>query len=85
MVAIHGLLVAFLPLDPTFAGVKPGLRRLIFVDGKIRSTTSFGREVKPSVACDNILLYVKDPFLGKIQYFIRNVSLASLLDDCCKK
>jgi hypothetical protein len=43
--------VACLPLDPKFAGSNPtkddGFLRVI----KIRSTTSFGGEVKPSVPC----------------------------------
>jgi hypothetical protein len=43
--------VAFLPLDPRFAGSNPaeddGFLRVI----KIRSTTSFGGEVKPSAPC----------------------------------
>jgi hypothetical protein len=43
--------VACLPLDPRFAGSNPaeddGFLRVI----KIRSMTSFGGEVKPSVAC----------------------------------
>jgi hypothetical protein len=29
---------------------------------KIRSTLSFGREVKPEVPCRKILRHVKDPF-----------------------
>jgi hypothetical protein len=29
---------------------------------KIRSTASFGGEVKPSALCHNILRHVKDPF-----------------------
>jgi hypothetical protein len=43
--------VACVPLDPRFAGSNKaeddGLLRVI----KIRSTTSFGGEVKPSVPC----------------------------------
>jgi hypothetical protein len=51
VVALGGLVVACLPLDPRFAGSNPaeddGFSRVI----KIRSTPSFGGEVKPSVPC----------------------------------
>jgi hypothetical protein len=50
-VTLGGLVTACLPLDPRFAGSNPaeddGFLRVI----KIRSTTSFGGEVKPSVPC----------------------------------
>jgi hypothetical protein len=46
-----GSVLACEPLDPRFAGSNPtgddGFLRVI----KIRSTTSFGGEVKPSVPC----------------------------------
>jgi hypothetical protein len=50
-----------LPLNPRFAGSNPtegdGFLRAI----KIRSTTAFGGEVKPSAPCCKILRHVKDP------------------------
>jgi hypothetical protein len=52
-----------IPLDPRIAGSNPaesdGLLRAI----KIRSTLSFGGEVKPSVPCRKILLLIKSPFI----------------------
>jgi hypothetical protein len=53
--------VACLPLDPRFAGSNPaeddGFSRVT----KIRSTPSFGGEVKPSVPCRR-LRHVKEPY-----------------------
>jgi hypothetical protein len=50
-ITLGGLVVACYPLDPRFAGSNPaeddGFLRVI----KIRSMTSFGGEVKPSVPC----------------------------------
>jgi hypothetical protein len=60
VVALGGLVVAYLPLDPTFAGSKPAEGLLSTI--KIRSTTSFGGEVKPSVLCRKILRLVKEPY-----------------------
>jgi hypothetical protein len=50
-----------MPLDPRFPDSNPaeddGFLRAI----KIRSTTSFGREIKPSATRYNILRHVKTP------------------------
>jgi hypothetical protein len=55
--------VACLPLDPRFAGSNPAEDDDLFLrEIKIRSTTSFGGEVKPSVSCRKILQHVKDPY-----------------------
>jgi hypothetical protein len=72
-VALGGLMVACLPLDPRFADSNPaeddGFLRVI----KIRSTTSFGGEVKPSApcrrltACKRTLQAWKRYFVSKIQ------------------
>jgi hypothetical protein len=73
-IALGGLVVACLLLDPWFAGSNPaedddGFLRVI----KIRSATSFGGEVKPSVpcrrftACKRTLRAWNRCFIGKIQ------------------
>jgi hypothetical protein len=49
LVALGCLMVACLSLDPRFAGSKPVRCRWILMAIKIRSTTSFRGEVKPSV------------------------------------
>jgi hypothetical protein len=55
------VVVIMLPMDPRFAGLNPteddGILRAI----QIRSTTSFGGKVKPSVPYRKILRYVKEP------------------------
>jgi hypothetical protein len=75
-------------LDPKFTGLNPAeddafLRAVI-----IRSTTSFGKEVKPSAPCRKILRRVKDPcgvwqryFAGKVSgdFSLSKFLLASLL------
>jgi hypothetical protein len=85
---LGGLVIACLQLDPRFAGSHPAE-----VDGflkaiKVRSMTSFKREVKPSVTCRYILRHVKYTcevwqryFVGKILLpFLSQVFPASLLD-----
>jgi hypothetical protein len=61
-VALGGLVVAILSLDPTFVGSNPdeddGFLRAI----KIRSTTFFGGEVKPLVPCRKVFRYVKENY-----------------------
>jgi hypothetical protein len=48
-------------LDPRFAGSSPAVSDGFLRAIKIRSTASFGGEVKPSVPCRKILRHVKDP------------------------
>jgi hypothetical protein len=50
-----------LTIGPKISRFKPSGKRCIFKGVKIRSTTSFGVEVKPSAPCRNILRHVKDP------------------------
>jgi hypothetical protein len=50
-----------LATGPKDRGFKPGRGQWIFKGDKIRSTTSFGGEVKPSLPCRKIL-HVKDPY-----------------------
>jgi hypothetical protein len=85
--ALGGLVVACLPPDPRFAGSNPaednGFLRVI----KIRSTTSFGGEVKSSVpcrrftACKRTLRIWKRCFVqNSAAMFLTHVSPALLLD-----
>jgi hypothetical protein len=65
IVAVGGLLVSVLAIGPNVRGFKTGQGRCIFKGDKIRSTTSFGGEVKPSVTCREILRQVKDLYSMK--------------------
>jgi hypothetical protein len=47
-VALGGVMVCVLGTEPKIRGFKPGRGRRIFKGNKIRSTTSFGGEVKPT-------------------------------------
>jgi hypothetical protein len=58
MVALGGLVIACLPLDPRFAGSKPAGDDGFLSVIKIRSTSSFGGEVQSSVPCR----HVKEPY-----------------------
>jgi hypothetical protein len=53
--------VIVLAIVPKVHGFKPGRGQWIFKNDKIRSTTSFGGEVKPSLSCRNILLHLYNP------------------------
>jgi hypothetical protein len=87
-VALGGLVVACLPLDPRFAGSNPaeddGFLRVI----TIRSTTSFGEEVKPLVpcrwftACKRTIRSWKKMLCkqNSVAMFLTHVSPASLVD-----
>jgi hypothetical protein len=58
-VVLGGLAVIVLAIGPKVCGLKSGRERLIFKGYKIRSTTSFGGEVKPSAPC-KILRHSKE-------------------------
>jgi hypothetical protein len=60
------LVVAHLSLDPT---EEDGFLKT----NKIRSTTSFGGEVKPSVPCRKILRHVKNPYEYEKRYFVEKI------------
>jgi hypothetical protein len=47
-----------------FRGFKPGQKQRIFKGDEIRSTTSFGREVKLLTPCRKILRHVKQNLEG---------------------
>jgi hypothetical protein len=74
-----------LPLDPRFAGSNPAEDDKVLRTIKIRCTTSFGGEIKPSAPCHKILRHVKYPYsmkqilVGKIHGHSPPVSPASLL------
>jgi hypothetical protein len=52
-------------LDPRVVGSNPAEGDGFLREIKIRSTTSFGGEIKPSVPCHDILWHVKDPYSMK--------------------
>jgi hypothetical protein len=55
VVAPGGLVVSVLDIGPNVCGFKPGRGRWILKAIKIRSTSSFGGEVKPSAPCRKTL------------------------------
>jgi hypothetical protein len=67
-----GIVVIVVATEPKVSGFKPGWGRWI---SKIRSTPSFGGEVKPSAPCSKILGHVKESFEVWKGYFIRLNSL----------
>jgi hypothetical protein len=75
-----------LSLDPRFAASNPAEDDAFLSEIKIRSTISFGEEVKPAVPCRKILRHVKNPYSVRyLQVFTdtsRQVSHALLLDVC---
>jgi hypothetical protein len=64
--------VSVLVIEPKFRGFKPGRVRMIFMAIKIRSMTSFGEEVKPSVSC-KVLWHVKEPYRYEKRYFVGKI------------
>jgi hypothetical protein len=58
---LGGVVVSVLAIGPKDRGLKPGRGDGFLRATKIRSTPSFGWEVKPEVACRKILRHVKDP------------------------
>jgi hypothetical protein len=59
-VALGGLVLVCLPPDLRFAGSNPGEDDGFLRVIKIRSTTSFGGEVKPSVPCRRFTAFKKN-------------------------
>jgi hypothetical protein len=51
IVFLGGLVLSVLGIRPKIRGFEPGRERWTFKCNKIRSTTSFGGEVKPSATC----------------------------------
>jgi hypothetical protein len=60
LVVLGGLLVIVLAIGPKVCAFKPGRGDGFLRAIEIRSTTSFGEEVKLSAPCCNIL-HIKDP------------------------
>jgi hypothetical protein len=65
-VALGGLVVSVLAIGRKFRRFKPGRERWNFRGYKIRSTTSFGCEMKTSTPC-KILRHVKEPYSMKTE------------------
>jgi hypothetical protein len=61
LLALGGLVVACLPVDPRFACSDPVDDEGFLRETKIRNMTSFAGEVKPSAPCRKILRHVKEP------------------------
>jgi hypothetical protein len=57
---LGGVVVSFLVTGPKGRAFEPGQGDGFLRAIKIRSTPSFGREVKPEAPCRKILLHVKD-------------------------
>jgi hypothetical protein len=62
LVALGSLVVACLPLDLRFTGSNPAVDDGFLRARKIRSTTSFDVEAKPSVPCRETLRHVEEPY-----------------------
>jgi hypothetical protein len=58
-------------LGPKVRGFRPSQGRRIFKGDTIRSTTSFGGEVKQSAPRRKILYHVKDPYKYEKRYLLR--------------
>jgi hypothetical protein len=76
-VVLRGLVVTVLASGPRFAGLSQAEGDGFLTAIKIRSTPSFGGEVKPSVPCHEILRYIKGPFEVRKRYFVRQNSFPS--------
>jgi hypothetical protein len=72
---LGGVVVSVLSTGPKGRGFKPGRGDGFLRAIKIRSTSSFGWEVKPEVPCRKILRHVKDP----LRYFRYWYAKSSLL------
>jgi hypothetical protein len=70
--------VSVLTTGPKSRRFKPGRGDGFLRAIKIRSTPSFGWEVKPEFPCRKILRYVKDP-LTRQRYWIRKMLIPSLI------
>jgi hypothetical protein len=62
---LGGVVISVLAAGPKGRGFKPGLGDEFLRAIKIRSTPSFGWEIKPEVPCSKILRHVIDP----LRYF----------------
>jgi hypothetical protein len=62
-----------LPLDLGFAGSNSDEDDEFLRATKIRSTTSFGREVKPLIPCCQILRRVREPYEYEMTYFVDKI------------
>jgi hypothetical protein len=62
VVSLGDLIVSVLAIRPSFSGINPAEVDRLLREIKIRSTTSYGEEVKPSIPYREILLHVKLPY-----------------------
>jgi hypothetical protein len=62
-------MISVLAVGPRVRGFKPGRGDVFLTAIKIRSTASFGGEVKPETPCRKILRHVKYHFKCEQRYF----------------
>jgi hypothetical protein len=67
--------LACLPLIPSYAGTNTADDDEFLREIKIRSRTSFGAEVKPSVPRRKILLMLKQPYRYEKRYFVVKIHI----------
>jgi hypothetical protein len=86
---LDGAIFGVLAIGSTACGFKPSRGDEFLRAIQIRSTPSFGEEVKPSALCRNILRHVKIAskygqiyFEGQIYNFLRQVPPNFLIDGC---
>jgi hypothetical protein len=86
LIALGGLVVSVLAIWRKVRGLKPARGRCTLRVKQIRSTTSFGGEVKPSVPCRMILRHVKESYecerylVAKFNSNFSQISPPSVLD-----
>jgi hypothetical protein len=72
-IALDGLVVSVLATGPRFTGSNPAEGDGFIMAIKIRSMTSFGGKVKPSVPFRKILRQVKETYRYENRYFVINI------------
>jgi hypothetical protein len=68
LLVLNDVMVIMLVTEAKVRGFKPGRRRRIFKGDKVRGTTSFTGDVKPSAPCRKILRHVKEPQKNEKRY-----------------
>jgi hypothetical protein len=69
---LGGVVVSMLATGPKGLGFKPGRGAGFLRAINIRSTPSFGWEVKPEASCRKILRHVKEPCLAWLRCYVKN-------------
>jgi hypothetical protein len=74
---LGGVVVSMLATGPKGLGFKPGRGAGFLKAINIRSTPSFGWEVKPEASCRKILRHVKEPCLALLRCYVKNSRTSS--------